>query len=675
ARVAVKSENPTASAALAELLTREIVPSRGRITLGGHAFNELPQDVIARRIGYAHSEPHIFQGTLGDNLLMPFRHEPHLDGHPEVSAWVDEARRGGNPADPLGVDWVDPAVAGFDTVEEVKAWWFKLVEAMGVDEFMVRRTMRNVLRPGSQEGLRQRIVDIRPEVARRLEEAGLNDIVHRYHPDKFNPVSPLGSNLLFALPVRPLEQETLANQENFVRLMREEGVDDEILGIATGVIDGLVSTFGAGGTDHPIFRSLNLSEALFEKLAKLSAKLRMSGEPSLSDREIGLLMTVPFAFSAEKIGPIFKEEFKAKVLEVRKSSGGRMLAQLKGLFQPIREDTYLPIKTVLGNAIFGRISDMAGAREEDVIQVVVDVISEAGLRGEVAEAIWGVETSIGAENLPSVFRERVAFSRAAIKRPDILVLRNALASHDAESRSQTRARLRGLMPDTTKVFIEKEFFDTSEYDLTVEISDGRIDGVTRAATDDYSRTDLAQKLQMIAKADLFAKLDRQSQRLLAFSAQWYKAKAGQVIFREGQPPDAAYLCVKGEAAIYYPDRSMRAEPITQVTAGRLVGDLAIILDRARVLDLEAQSDCVFLRIPGPELRTVIESDVRVATSLLETVAGHLIDAGGAVARASQGQSRYAGSAPEDGNGGIGDDAGGGAGAPSRPEPTREPEPQ
>ena len=136
------------------------------------------------------------------------------------------------------------------------------------------------------------------------------------------------------------------------------------------------------------------------------------------------------------------------------------------------------------------------------------------------------------DNLPAVFRERIAFSRAGIKKPDILILDNALASHDGDARALTRERISKLMPDTTKIFIEREFLNPDSYDLSVEIVDGRIDGGVRQGDlqDADANQDLNRKLAVVAKTDLFRKLDRRQQRLLAFSAQWYKAEAGKVIF-------------------------------------------------------------------------------------------------------------------------------------------------
>ena len=630
-RVAIKISDAMTGAAFADLLTREVIPSRGRVTVAEHDLYSLHQSVVASRIGYAHSEPYIFNGTLGENLLMPFKHfpSPSSEAKTALKDWHAESARAGNSTDPLSVEWVDPSVAGFETSEDIQEWWFHLVEAMGVDDFMVRRALRSVLPPGTQPELVRKIVELRPEIARRITEAGLDDIVYRFHPDRFNPVSPLGSNLLYALPTRPLRQVTLAGEKNFVHLLREAGIVKEAADISANVIESLTATFGQDGTDHPLFRMLNMEEELYHKLSDISAKRGRLGDEGLDPDDFALLLTVPFAFSSEQVGPAFKDSFKERVLQIRKSSAERLVAEMDGLFMTIDPDKYQPIMTVFGNAIFGRISGIAGAREEEVEDIVVQVLSEQGLRRQTAQSIYDLQTGLGGANLPAVFRERAAFSRAGIKRPDILILQNALASHSADNRSKTRERLSELLPDATKIFIENSFYNPESYDLFVEIVDGRIDGISRTepdAGDDIARGDLNRKLRAIAKADLFENLDRKNQRLLAFSAQWYKAKPGQVIFCKDQAPDAAYLCVRGKAALFWPDREARSEPITEVEPGRLVGDLAIIMNDPRVLDLEAIEETIFLRIGAKELRAVIESDAAVATSLLETVAGHLTSA-------------------------------------------------
>ena len=634
ARVAIKTSNETTALAIADVLTREVIPRRGRVLIAGKPLNELHQDVVANRIGYAHSKPYIFQGSLGENLLMPFKKEPILtpELETELRLWQEEAERAGNSIDPFELDWIDPKIAGFETADEIHEWWFQLVEAMGLGEFMVHRALGSRLNPQRHSELSDAVVKLRPEIAKRLTEAGLDDVVHRYDPEKFNPVSPLGSNLLYALPTRMITQETLARETNFLEILRAEELVEDLSSMSANLIEGLVATFGKEDTGHPLFRRLNLDEDLYHRLGGIVAKRKDVGDEGLPEEDFALMMTVPFAFSAEQMGPAFNDDFKEKVLQIRKTNAAHMIEQMDGLFETINPDKYIPVMTLLGNAIFGRISSVAGAREKDVEDVVAKVIEENGLRRLAAQSIFDLETTMGGENLPAVFRERIAFSRAGIKKPDILILGNALASHNGEQRAAMRERISELMPNTTKIFIENNFQNPGSYDLYVEVNNGRIDGAATSAEpqDDDARQDLNRKLKIVARTELFGELDRKQQRLLAFSSQWYVAKAGQVIFKAGQEPDAAYLCVEGEAGLYWPVDDGPSLLVTEIKPGRLIGDLAVIKNETRIMDLIAKEDSKFLRIGAAELLSVIENDPMVATSLLRTVAGHLMSAGNRV---------------------------------------------
>lgn len=625
--VAVKTDNEAAALAFADLLTREVIPHRGSVKIAGQDLNTIHQTTLANCIGYAHSNPHILQGTLGENILMPFKNRPieDMDVQSGVDSFRTNAELSGNSIDPFDADWIDPSVAGLQSSDEIRDWWFQLVQAMGSDDFMVRRALRSRLEAGGHQKLTDAIVQLRPEIAKRLAKAGLDDVVHGFHPDKFNPVSPLGSNLLYGMPTRMLTQQSLSEDGNFVRIIREQGIADELMQMSVTLIENLTATFGDDGTDHPLFRVLNLDEELYQRLGAIIKKRREAGDAGLPSEDYALMMTVPFAFSAEQMGPAFTETFKERVLQIRKTSAVQMVQELGELFETIDSQKYIPVMTMMSNAIFGRISKMAGARENMIEDIIVDVLSEHGLRRLAAESIYDLVTSSGGDNLPAVFRERVAFSRAAIKKPDILILANSLASQDSETRSRLRDSVSKLMPDTTKIYIENQFINTDNYDLFVEIVDGRIDGGARqdAAQDADASQDLNRKIDEIAKTELFGGLDRKQQRLLAFGAQWYKAEAGRLIFAVDDEADAAYLCIKGSAGLFWTTESGERRTVAEIVPGRLIGDLSVILNERRPLNLVALEDSKFLRIGSTELMAVIENDAMVASSLMRTVAGHL----------------------------------------------------
>ena len=150
ARFAIQTSNESSALAFADLLTRELVPQHGHVKIAGHDLNTLHQVTLANRIGFARSNPHITQRTLGDNILMPFKTRPAI-GTGMIKEQSDSfrlnAELSGNSIDNFDADWSDPGVAGLASPDEIKDWWFQLVQAMGMEDFLVRRALHSRLEP------------------------------------------------------------------------------------------------------------------------------------------------------------------------------------------------------------------------------------------------------------------------------------------------------------------------------------------------------------------------------------------------------------------------------------------------------------------------------------------------------------------------------------------------
>ncbi|MGB7243644.1 MAG: ABC transporter transmembrane domain-containing protein [Sulfitobacter sp.] len=625
ARVAIQTSSQSERTAIAELLTREVQPARGNVTIAGHNLSTLHQSVIATRIGYAHSRPYLFNGTLGENLLMSLKHSPQTvfwDPKNKDKARI-EAKKSGNSPDSIHSDWLDPSLAGLSSPEEIRSWWFKLVEAMGVDEMMFRRMLNSRMDASKYPQLAAKIVGLRQEIHETLKARGADAVVHRFDPDKFNPTIPLGGNLMFAAPARDISQQGLAAEKGFLSLIFEQGLAEQGIAISQTLIETLHQTFGMDGTSHPLFTALGIDEDLYERLVDIASRRRDKGDQALSEDEFALLLTIPFAFTAEQIGPAFPDSFKREILHIRKTKGEALRQETDGLFVQLTPTNYIPRLTVLENALYGRMTSFAGVQGEVVQDIVSEVFQKHDLRRLVTETVLDIPTGLGGTSLPSVFLERAAFSRASIKRPDVLILDHALASHDAESRRETREKMRQLLPDATLIYMEDKFENPDAYDMFIEIQDGHVGDVAETDLDTDESNDLRRKLRIISKVELFAALDPRRRRLLAFSAQWFSAEPGQKVFSQGERADAVYLCLSGQAQMSWEDSNQTVHPVTTISPGRLIGDLAIILNEPRQLDLFAVTGTKFLRIGAEEFKSVIADEPAVLMSLLKTVAGHL----------------------------------------------------
>ncbi len=623
--IAISASSSEDRKALAELLTREVLPASGTVRIEGLDLKGLHHGVIAARVGHADARPLLFQGTFGDNVMMPIRRRPLTE--PEDAEAHAEAMRAGNSSDPLDADWQDPGAAGFDTVQELYDWWLHLIEGMGPGNALFRRGLDQSFDPERHPELAARIVVLRDRLRFAASEAGLARFVHVFDRDRYNPALPVAENLLFAVPRRPITPELLASQSGFLNQLRELGLDKPLVALTLDVIDMLRQIFGFDGTDHPLFRDLGLDPEIYESALTLVERTRASGAASLSTEELGRLLTIPFRLSAEKIGPAFSEDMQARILELRHSHSETMLAQLGDLFAPLDPTEFAPGLTVLENALFGKVSQDIGSRADDLRKMVAAVLIEFGAQEGVVQLIYDLPISLSGSNLSAMYAEPLALSRATIRRPDVLIMDQTLASYSMETRIAVHRNLRRQLPETTMIYLDDKFEDEGVFDLYLELQQGRLvtEGKGGISEDDSAASaDLGRKVRALEQTSLFSTLSRKQLRLLAFGAKWFEAKQGETVFlKNDQPTDGAYLILEGEAGMYLPREDGPDQLIVVSKSGTLVGELGLIRNEPRALSMVAETDLKCLRIGAKEFLAVVENDAATAFKLLQVVAGYV----------------------------------------------------
>ncbi len=611
--------------ALTELLIREIAPTSGRIEIGGINMAGLHQSVVAARIGLATSRPVMFQGTLGENVIMPMRPRPLSTSSDDPN--FAETLRAGNSADPIDTKWFDPGLAGFDDTDQLREWWLQLIDGMGSGAALFQRGAEQAFDPNEHPQLAAKLIELRPLVQQAVREAGLAEQALVFDRSTYNPALPVAENLLFATPCVPVNQQLLARQTVFLGQLRELGLDETLVSLTRDVIEMLRQIFGLDGTDHPLFRKLGLEAQTYEAAVELVEQTRKEGTQGLDDEQLASLLSVPFVISAEQIGPAFSDELKNRILELRHSHSEKLLEPLHDVFVPLNENAFAPGLTVMENALFGKVSQIGGARTDEARKLIVDALAENGARPLVVELIYDVPVSLGGQNLPAVFAEPLAFTRATIKKPDILILETALASYDMETQVAVYKNLRELLPETTVIYLNDTFENPDVFDMHVEIRQGRVvtgEGPTDVEGDSAASADLSRKLRALEQTPLFSGLDRRQLRLLAFGARWFEAKAGQVVFlKDDQPTDGAYVVLEGEAGLYLPRSGEDDQLIITVGAGALVGELGLIRKEPRALSMVAETDLSCLRIGEEEFLAVVENDAATAFKLLQVIAGYV----------------------------------------------------
>lgn len=106
---------------------------------------------------------------------------------------------------------------------------------------------------------------------------------------------------------------------------------------------------------------------------------------------------------------------------------------------------------------------------------------------------------------------------------------------------------------------------------------------------------LQQDVDLLRNIPLFAKIEPSKLKLLAFTAQRLSFATGDVVCKQGEEGDSAYIIIDGEADVIV---ATTTGPVTVATLKKndFLGETAILCDVPRTATVKARTDLVTLMI-------------------------------------------------------------------------------
>ena len=106
---------------------------------------------------------------------------------------------------------------------------------------------------------------------------------------------------------------------------------------------------------------------------------------------------------------------------------------------------------------------------------------------------------------------------------------------------------------------------------------------------------LNEEVELLRNIPLFSKLEPSKLKLLAFTAERITYEPDQVLFKQGDVGDAAYIIVDGAAKVLVdtPDGELE---VAALGRNDFVGEIAILCDVPRTATVRASAKTVTLRI-------------------------------------------------------------------------------
>lgn len=133
---------------------------------------------------------------------------------------------------------------------------------------------------------------------------------------------------------------------------------------------------------------------------------------------------------------------------------------------------------------------------------------------------------------------------------------------------------------------------------------------------------LQQEVDLLRKIPMFSNIEPAKLKLLAFTSDRLFYGAGDVLFRQGDPGDAAYVIVNGRAEVSI-DTEGGSLKVATLEDHDFVGEIAILCDVPRTATVTASTDLVALRIKKDLFFQLIGEFPQIAVEVMRELARRL----------------------------------------------------
>lgn len=621
-RVAVLSPNGTVRDTFARLLARVLMPSGGNLNLGGTDADKLHEAISGARIGYVASDPAFFNGSIADNLLIGLKHVPPLEEMESAKAdqerlsEIEEALASGNSPFNPSADWTDYESAGAKDRKQLLEIGNRLLELVELQDDMYAVGLRQTIDPEAEPELAEKITEARRRVREILDNRAMDDLVQTYDFDRYNTYASVAGNIIFGKPVSPeWEYKNWPSNKVVQEMMQRHDLVEDFYDIGLRCASQMVDLFRDIPPGHPFFDQYSfISEDLLPDLKLIVRKAAQeNGTSDISDEERRLIIGLPFSLTVQRhrLG-LIDEAMQKRLVALRHDLRERypeVFAAGGGGVAPYHVDEINRGLSIIDNMLFGRVVHGRADAQEKVGALVRQVARDLSIEAAIIRTALHFQVGIGGGRLSSTQRQKLNLVRAILKRPDILIVSDGLSNVEPAQRERIVRNIQEALEETTQVWIGSSPQDGIDFASTMEIKNGRVAETsdTGAAApqsekeageaEDDGTTDsaLSAEARSLQELPLFANLDATKLKFLAFTSERLTYKPGEVLMKQGDDGEDAYVILDGAAEVVI-EGDGKEQVLFELGANKLVGELALLCDSKRTATVRARKTTTALRL-------------------------------------------------------------------------------
>ncbi len=484
-RVAVIGGSGSGKEVLGYVLARQTLPASGSIRIDGQDFFQIPEYVIGARLAYVGQDTYLFPLSVRDNLLFGLKLRPVSPAiYDEATKAIretfwKESERAGNPAFDPNADWVDYELAGATCAADLLPCMVRVLKQVELDEDIYSLGLRGTVDAALRPDLAEKILKARHTLHEHLQDGTYAGLVEPFNKDHYNQNLSVAENLLFGTALgKQFDGDNLAADPYVMSVLKATGLDIELQRMGLSIAETMVELFSGLSPDNPLFEQYSfISADELPNVRLLLQRLGGKGIEAVPEADRIRLMTLPFRYieARHRLG-LIDEAMEERILGARRAFADGLPATLRDAVEFYDFGRYNSSATLQDNILFGRLVYGQAQAGERIGTLIAQVFEELGLRDSVIEVGLEYNVGVGGKRLPASQRQKLGIARALIKRPQLMVVNEAVAMFDGRTQDRIRDNiLAGASEEKKGVFwIANRPNQAEPFDQIVVMQGGRV---------------------------------------------------------------------------------------------------------------------------------------------------------------------------------------------------------
>jgi ABC-type multidrug transport system fused ATPase/permease subunit len=436
---------------MAGLLSRLINPTIGTITIGAQKMADMPEALTGRRLGYVGQNTYLFTGSVRDNLLYPLKHRPitSATGVDEKQRALDTqlAIRAGSSVYSVDDNWVDYSAIGIEDETQFNQRIHQLLAIVELDEDIYQYGLQSYVDQTQNADLPRRIMLARKQLRDLLSQPTYKRLVEPFDHDSYNTNLTVAENLLFGtIYDDSIDSGSMADNPYIRKLLDQTELTDDFLSAGKQIAEIMLDLFSDVEPDSKLFEQFSfISSDDLPEFQSLLGRTQDQTPASFSNSDRISLLSLPFKLvvARHRLG-LINESIQTRILLARKRIREEASQNDLGI-EFFDEDQYNPRISIQDNILFGKLAYGQANAQAKINELIVDVVESLELRADITETGLAYEVGVGGARLSVTQRQKLGLVRSLIKKPDLLIVNEAMAGLDTAAERRLINRIREQM--------------------------------------------------------------------------------------------------------------------------------------------------------------------------------------------------------------------------------------